>query len=378
MDSVDCVIAGAGVIGLAVARELALRGLDVVIVEREASFGTQTSARNSEVIHAGLYYPQDSLKARLCAEGRDRLYDFLTARSLPFRRCGKLIVATDPAQEATLQAIRTGAAANDVALQPLTQRQVQAMEPNLSCTAALHSPLTGIFDSHAYMSALLADAQSAGAMLATNTTLERGEVTGSGFVLHLTDRQSGEASPIACRRFVNAAGHGAAGIAARLEGLPPDTIPKVTLAKGSYFACAGRAAFARLVYPVPELGGLGIHLTLDLQGQMRFGPDVDWLDATDQPDLTVDPAKADRFAAEISRYWPGLPKGALVPAFAGLRPKLSGPGEPAADFRIDTAHHHGIAGLVQLFGIESPGLTASLALARVVGDVLTETEALTA
>lgn len=378
MDSVDCVVAGAGVIGLAVARELALRGREVLIVEREPAFGSQTSARNSEVIHAGLYYAQGSLKARLCAEGRDLLYGYLTARNLPFRRCGKLIVATHPAQDAALDAIRARAAANGVGLDPLTARQAQAMEPNLHCTAALHSPLTGIFDSHAYMSALLAEAQGAGAMLATNTSLEQGEVTGGGFRLHVTDRHSGEGMALACRRFVNAAGHGAAAIAARLHGLPAAAIPKVTLAKGSYFACPGRPAFGRLVYPVPEPGGLGIHLTLDLQGQMRFGPDVEWLAGTGLPDLTVNPAKADRFEAEISRYWPGLPKGGLVPAFAGIRPKLSGPGEPAADFRIDTDEMHGIAGLVQLFGMESPGLTASLAVARVVADALTDTAAVPA
>lgn len=367
MEQIDCVIAGAGVIGLACARTLAQRGLKVLIVEREAQFGTQTSARNSEVIHAGLYYPAGSLKARLCAEGRDRLYAYLSARGLPFRQCGKLIVATDPAQEAALEIIRTSAAANVVSLDQLTARQAQAMEPQLSCTAALHSPLTGIFDSHAYMSALLAEAEAAGAMLATRTELDRGEVTGHGFRLRLVDVQSREAVTIDCRHFVNAAGHGAARIAARLDGLPESSVPRLFIAKGSYFACPGRPAFDRLIYPVPVAGGLGVHLTLDLQGQMRFGPDVEWLDL---PDLTVDPAKTAAFAEEIARYWPRLPREALVPAFAGLRPKLNGPGEAAADFRIDTEADHGIPHLVQLFGIESPGLTASLALAETVGDVV--------
>ena len=363
MDRVECIVAGAGVVGLAIARELALRGHEVLIVERESAFGTQTSARTPEVIHAGLYYPHGSLKGRLCVDGRDRLYAYLQARSLPFRQCGKLIVATGPDQDAALETVRATALSRGITLARLTAAQAKALEPNLHCTAALHSPLTGIFNSHAYMSALLADAEAAGAILATHTALTGGEVAADGFNLHFTDTRTAEPHRIVCRTFINAAGHGASDIAERIDGVPAHAIPAVTFAKGSYFSCPGRAAFQRLIYPVPETGGLGIHLTLDLQGGMRFGPDVEW---PDRPDLTVDPERAPLFATAIRRYWPDLPEGALSPSFAGLRPKLAGASDP--DFRIDTADHHGISGLVQLFGIESPGLTASLALAALVAD----------
>lgn len=361
MDQFDSIVIGAGVVGLAIARELALAGQTVLIVEQGDRFGAETSARNSEVIHAGLYYPAGSLKARLCVEGRDRLYAYLAARALPHRRCGKLIVATDPAQEPALAAIAEAAARNGAALTPLSGAEAMALEPALHCTAALLSPLTGIFDSHAYMSALLAEAEGAGATLALRTVAEAAEVTPQGFRLSLRDAPSGERIALSATRLVNAAGHGAPGFARSLRGGP--AAPAAYLAKGSYFALPGRAAFSRLIYPVPEPGGLGIHLTLDLQGAMRFGPDVEWLAMEGQPDLTVDPARRDRFAAAIARYWPGLPADQLVPAFAGLRPKISGPSDPAADFRIELPQDHGIPGLAQLYGIESPGLTASLAIA---------------
>lgn len=367
MDGFDSVVIGAGVVGLAVARALALAGQSVLIVECEGDYGTRTSARNSEVIHTGLYYPQGSLKARHCLRGRDLLYAYLDSRALPHRRCGKLIVATDPAQEGALLALRDTAAGNGVALEALSGATARAMEPELACTAALLSPLTGILDARAYMTALLADAERAGAILARHTLFQGAEPVAGGFVLRLADRAGGEVATIRTTRLVNAAGHGAGAVAAAIAGLPPDAVPRLYKAKGSYFACTGRAAFARLIYPLPEPGGLGIHLTLDLGGGMRFGPDVEW---TESDDPRVDPARVGAFASAIRSYWPGLPEARLVPAFAGFRPKLSGPDEPAADFRIDGEDRHGMAGLIQMFGIESPGLTASLSLAMDVTSAL--------
>ena len=361
MEHFDSIVIGAGVVGLAIARELALAGGSVLIIDRGDRIGGETSSRNSEVIHAGLYYPAGSLKARLCVEGRDRLYAYLAARALPHRRCGKLIVATDAAQEPALEAVARAAAANGVALTALTGADAMALEPALHCTAALLSPVTGIFDSHAYLQALLAEATASGAVLALRTAADAAEVTPNGFALRLRDLPGGETIGLSCTRLINAAGHGAPGFAATIEGGPP--APQARMAKGSYFHLPGGAAFSRLVYPVPEPGGLGIHLTLDLQGAMRFGPDVEWLDPATPHDLRVDPARRDRFAAAIARYWPGVPAAKLEPAFAGLRPKISGPHDPAADFRIDLPSDHGIPGLAQLYGIESPGLTASLALA---------------
>ena len=361
MEHFDSIVIGAGVVGLAIARELALAGGSVLIIDRGDRIGGETSSRNSEVIHAGIYYPAGSLKARLCVEGRDRLYAYLAARALPHRRCGKLIVATDAAQEPALEAVARAAAANGVALTALTGAEAMALEPALHCTAALLSPVTGIFDSHAYLQALLAEATASGAVLALRTAADAAQVTPNGFALRLRDLPGGETIGLSCTRLINAAGHGAPGFAAAMEGGPP--APQARMAKGSYFHLPGGATFSRLVYPVPEPGGLGIHLTLDLQGAMRFGPDVEWLDPATPPDLRVDPARRDRFAAAIARYWPGVPAAKLEPAFAGLRPKISGPHDPAADFRIDLPSDHGIPGLAQLYGIESPGLTASLALA---------------
>lgn len=361
MEHFDSIVIGAGVVGLAIARELALAGGSVLIIDRGDRIGGETSSRNSEVIHAGIYYPAGSLKARLCVEGRDRLYAYLAARALPHRRCGKLIVATDAAQEPALEAVARAAAANGVALTALTGAEAKALEPALHCTAALLSPVTGIFDSHAYLQALLAEATASGAVLALRTAADAAQVTPNGFALRLRDLPGGETIGLSCTRLINAAGHGAPGFAATIEGGPP--APQARMAKGSYFHLPGGATFSRLVYPVPEPGGLGIHLTLDLQGAMRFGPDVEWLDPATPPDLRVDPARRDRFAAAIARYWPGVPAAKLEPAFAGLRPKISGPHDPAADFRIDLPSDHGIPGLAQLYGIESPGLTASLALA---------------
>jgi L-2-hydroxyglutarate oxidase LhgO len=355
VEQVEAVVIGAGVVGLAVARALALAGQEVLVLEAEASIGTVTSSRNSEVIHAGIYYPPGSLMARLCVAGRAALYTFCDAHGVAYRRCGKLIVATDAEEAARLPGIAARAAANGVALALLSADEARALEPALSCTGALHSPATGILDSHAYMLALRADAEAAGAMFAFRCAVTGGSV-GDGLVVEAGGMRLG------CRRLVNAAGLDAPRVAASL-GVPAAFVPGAWYAKGCYFSLSGRAPFARLIYPVPVAGGLGTHLTLDLAGQARFGPDVEWIAA---PDYDVDPARGAGFEAAIRRYWPGLPEGALAPSYAGVRPKIAPPGAPAQDFRIDGPAAHGIAGLVNLFGIESPGLTASLAIADFV------------
>ena len=355
MDEVECVVVGAGVVGLAVARALALAGREVVILEAEDAIGTHTSSRNSEVIHAGIYYPQGSLKARACVEGRRLLYAYCEAHGVPFRRCGKLIVATSDAQHQELLSILAKAHANgvtDVVEIPATE--AMRLEPALHCVAALHSPSTGIIDSHALMLAYLGDAEDAGAMLALRSPLSRVLASASGFEI-----RSGE-TRIRSRFLVNSAGIRAPSVAGLIEGFPHERIPPEFYAKGNYYSLIGRPPFSRLVYPVPEPGGLGVHVTLDLAGQARFGPDVEWIE---RPDYTVDPRRAERFYAAIRRYWPALADGALAPGYAGIRPKISGPKETAADFLIQGPAEHGVPGLVNLFGIESPGLTASLALA---------------
>lgn len=359
MDEVECVVIGAGVVGLAIARKLALQGREVLILERAGAIGTETSSRNSEVIHAGIYYPRGSLKARFCVSGRAMLYDYAASRGVPHRRCGKLIVATTAEQVAGLEAIVHTAAANGVEdLRVLDAAEARALEPALACTGAVLSPSTGIVDSHALMLSLLGEAEAAGAMLALHTDVTGGH-PGDRTVIETRDA-GGEAMQIAARMVVNAAGLHASRVATAL-GVPAAHVPQTLYARGSYYAVPGRAAFSRLVYPLPEPGGLGVHLTLDLGGSMRFGPDVEWIDGID---YTVSPARRAHFEAEIRRYWPGLPAGELSPTYCGIRPKIAGPGEPAADFRIDGPEVHGVAGLVNLFGIESPGLTSSLAIAR--------------
>ena len=359
MDRVDAVVIGAGLVGLAVARALATTGREVVILESEDAIGTHTSSRNSEVIHAGIYYPQGSLKARACVEGRQRLYDYCAERGVPHRRCGKLIVATDAAQLEELEGIRQKAHANGVTdVVHMSPVQARAMEPELHCVAALHSPSTGIIDSHALMLAYLGDAERAGAMLALKSPLAKGVVRTGGIELHVAG-----AEPILAAQVVNSAGLRAPSLARRIEGYPAKLAPPELYAKGNYYSLSKRPPFSRLVYPVPEPGGLGVHVTLDLGGRARFGPDVEWVDRID---YTVDLRRAERFYAAIRRYWPGLPDGALEPDFAGIRPKISGKDEPAADFLVQGPRVHGVPGLVNLFGIESPGLTASLPLADAV------------
>jgi len=364
MDEVDTVVVGAGVVGLAVARALALAGRDVLVLEAAPTIGTGTSSRNSEVIHAGLYYPKDSLKAKLCVRGNALLVDYCQRRGVAHRRCGKLIVATTAAQVDQLEHIRHQAQDNGVPdLTLLNQQEAQHLEPQLQCHAALRSGSTGIVDSHALMWSLHGDLEHAGGMLAFHASVTHMQATLGGIALYTRD-----GTALRARTVVNAAGLGAVDLASRIEGLDARHLPRAFFAKGNYFTLSGRAPFSHLIYPVPEAAGLGVHLTLDLAGQARFGPDVQWVD--DAGDLTVDPQRGQAFYAAVRRYWPALQDGTLQPAYAGIRPKISGPGEAAADFLIQGPAAHGVPGLVNLLGIESPGLTSALAIGEHVRDLL--------
>lgn len=373
-ETVDCVVIGAGVVGLACARAMALAGHQVLILEAAGAFGTGASSRNSEVIHAGLYYPAGSLKAQLCVRGRHLLYEYCRERGIAHRQCGKLVVATGEAQRAALEDIHAQALANGVDdVRLIEAAKARSMEPALACVAALHSPSTGIVDSHGLMLNLLGDAENAGAMLVLQTPVTGADHAGGRIVLHC-----GGDTPmrLAATTVINAAGLFSTLLAAHLPRLQSVVLPSPHFAKGNYFSLNGRSPFSHLIYPVPEPGGLGVHLTLDLQGRGRFGPDVEWLDdpasdASPQPvgvplDYVVNPARMKDFETEIRRYWPDLPTDALSPDYAGIRTKIVGPGEPAADFVIEDETLHGTPGLVNLLGIESPGLTASLAIAEVV------------
>ena len=366
MNDVDCIVIGAGVIGLAVARALAQAGREVIILERERQFGMHTSSRNSEVIHAGIHYEPGSLKARLCVAGRDLLYRYCAERAIPHRRCGKFTVATREDQVATLEKIELDARANGVLdLQWLDGAQAGRIEPQLRCLRALWSPSTGIIDSHAYMQSLLADAEAMGASIAYGTQVDSLRPTPAGIEIAI----AGEPGPVVRARVaVNCAGLQAHEVAASIEGFPARHIPMVRYAKGSYFALSGASPFTRLVYPAPRAGGhLGIHLTIDLAGAARFGPDTEWVDAID---YDVDPQRAAVFAAVIREYWPQLDAARLYPAYAGIRPKISAAGEANRDFLISGPDDHGLEGLVNLFGIESPGLTASLALGETIAALI--------
>ena len=364
-DSIDCAVIGAGVIGLAVARELALRGREVIVIEAADAIGSGISSRSSEVIHAGIYYEPGSLKARLCVEGRERLYDYCAQRGIDHRRCGKLIVAAEETEIAALQGLLERARANGVGdLEWLDGPEARALEPGLKAAAAFLSPSSGIFDTHAYMLALQGDAEAAGAVVAFRSPVRGGHVGPKHKVVEVGGVEPME---LACRNLVNSAGLGAQGVAAVLDGLPQATIPARRLAKGSYFTLNGPCPFSRLVYPVPEEAGDGIHLTMDLDGHARFGPNAEWVD---EIDYDVDEGLAGVFYKAIRRYWPALEDGTLSPGYAGVRPKVQAPGGPRADFIIQGADTHGIDGLVNLYGIESPGLTASLAIAEYVADLL--------
>ncbi len=364
MESVDCIVVGAGVVGLAVARALALAGREVVILDAAEGIGTETSSRNSEVIHAGIYYPAGSFMARCCVAGRKALYAYCAAKGVPHANCGKLIVATNAEEDAMLAGIKRRAEVNGVeGMHVLTAAEAIAMEPNLSCTSALLSPATGIVDSHAFMLALQGDAENAGAVPVFFSPVTGGRAVQGGVEIEV-----GGAEPmtVRCRLLVNSAGLHAPGLASRIVGMPRDRIPTAYYAKGNYFTLSGRSPFSRLIYPVPVPGGLGVHLTIDLGGQARFGPDVQWIDAID---YTVDPTRADSFYAAVRKYWPALMDHALQPGYAGIRPKIVPRGASAQDFVVQGPRTHGVSGLINLFGIESPGLTASLALAEYVLEV---------
>ncbi len=352
-------IVGAGILGLAVGRAAALRGHDVIVAEKEAQIGTGISSRNSEVIHAGIYYPTGSLRARHCVRGRRMLYDYCASHGIPHKKYGKLIVATRDAEIAKMEALLGQALANGVeGMRIIEAAEAKAMEPALACVAALHSPQTGIIDSHRLMLALQGDIEDRGGAIALCTPITVIARAAGGWEVRYGGAEPGA---LIVDAVVNAAGLGAQALARVTEPYPPARVPKQVLAKGNYFQYAGRPVFSRLIYPAPVEGGLGTHVTLDLAGRMRFGPDVEWIETES---YGVDQRRADSFYASIRTYFPALPDGALMPDYCGIRPKITGRGEPAADFLIDGPAEHGLPGLVQLFGIESPGLTSSLSIAE--------------
>ena len=371
MDRIQTIVLGAGVVGLAVARQLALEGREVLLLEAADAFGTGTSSRNSEVIHAGIYYPQGSLKAKLCVAGRKLLYAYCQERHIPHKQCGKLIVATSAAQVAQLASIQAKADANGVLgadqLSLLSAAQAQAMEPALQCEAALWSPGTGIVDSHALMLSYLGDFENAGGMLALNSPFMSAQVVHEAghtqFIVRTVD-----GTELLAEQVVNSTGLLAPTVARQFAGSNLAQLPLAYYAKGNYFSLTGRSPFSSLIYPVPEAAGLGVHLTLDMAGQAKFGPDVEWVESPD--DLSVNPSRGDAFYAEVRKYWPGLKDDALMPSYAGIRPKINAPHEKAADFGIMGPASHGVSGLVHLLGIESPGLTSSLAIALEVSQAL--------
>lgn len=360
-ERVDCIVIGAGVVGLAVARAIALTGREVIVLEKADTIGSETSSRHSEVIHAGIYYAQDSLKARFCVAGKKAMYDFCDDHGVAYNRCGKIIVATNEAQLPELERLKANAAANGVEdLEWMTPAQVTALEPAVFCVGALLSPSTGILDSHGYMLALQGDAEAAGAMIAFLTPVVGGQVMNDGIRI-----DCGGAAPMSLTAdiVINSAGLWAQSIAASIAGVPAESVPPTYYCKGNYYTLSGKPPFQRPIYPVPENAGLGVHVTVDLGGQVRFGPDVEWVDSID---YDVDPARADKFYAAIRKYYPALKDGAIQPGYSGIRPKIQAPDEAARDFVIQGPQDHGIRGLINLYGIESPGMTSSLAIAGFV------------
>ena len=381
MEQVDTVVIGAGVVGLAVARALALSGREVMVIEKEVAVGQGVSSRNSEVVHGGLYYPTGSLKAKLCVRGKELLYAYCAERGLPYQQCGKLIVATDASQMEKLAKIEAQAAANGVPVQRLSSAQAKAIEPELECLAALRSPTTGIVSAHDLMTALQGDLENAGGMVALATQVEsvrffKGNQALSGVFIAQSAMESGanaEQIELGFHHLINTTGLYAPLLARRFEGLQSEHIPPAHFAKGNYYSLAGKAPFKHLIYPIPEAAGLGVHLTLDLGGQAKFGPDVQWLEGINSPDdidYSVDPRRADGFYAEVRKYWPGLRDGQLTPSYSGVRPKITAPHEAAADFVIQGQATHGVRGLVNLFGIESPGLTSCMAIGEEVAEMI--------
>jgi len=364
-ERIDCVVIGAGVVGLAIARRMAQRGLETILIEAENAIGTGTSSRNSEVIHAGIYYPKGSLKARFCVAGKQMLYRFCNQRGITANNCGKFIVATTDAQAETLKGIVEKARANGVDdLEWLTAAEARAREPALFCVAALNSPSTGIVDSHGFMLGLQGDFEEAGGMLAFNSPLAGAVCRNDGITI--ATGGAGEME-LTAGIVINSAGLCAQDLARKFDGLPRDCVPPTYYCKGNYYSLAGKSPFSRLIYPVPEAAGLGVHLTIDLGGQARFGPDVEWIDHID---YSVDPKRSELFYAEIRKYWPGVPDGGLQPGYCGIRPKLGPQSAPAADFVVQGPETHGVKGLVNLYGIESPGLTSAMAIAEYVNELV--------
>jgi len=365
-ETADCIVIGAGVVGLACARQLALQGREVIILEKADAIGTETSSRHSEVIHAGIYYEPGSLKAKFCVDGKIKMYNYMKERGVPFKQLGKLIVATDEEQIEGLHYIKQRAEKNGVSdLEILSHNEAISREPALKCIAALWSPSTGVADSHSYMLSLQGDAEDRGAVIAFFSPVIGGKVEDSGITIDV-----GGETPMTlkAKTVINSAGLLAQKLTHQLKGFPKEAIPPWHFCKGNYYSLSGcRAPFSRLIYPAPEQAGLGVHLTLDLAGQARFGPDVEWVDNID---YDVDPARADIFYAAVRKYWPDLPEGSLQPGYSGIRPKIQAPGQPATDYVIQGPGTHGVSGLVNLFAIESPGMTSSLAIADYVGQLI--------
>lgn len=370
MERVDALVIGAGAVGLAVARALAQSGLETIVAEAQSAIGQGVSSRNSEVIHAGLYYAPGSAKARLCVRGKELLYALCASHGVEHRRCGKLTVANTAQEVAALRGLQERAAANGVPVEWLEAGQALALEPAVRCLAALHSPTTGIVDSHGFMLALQGDLERAGGMVALGSAVEAATLSATPGQPHVVRFADG--TELAAGIVVNAASLHACSLARKFEGMDARFVPRESFAKGNYYALAGKSPFTHLIYPAPADAWLGVHLTLDLGGQAKFGPDIEWLDVAtpEEIDYRVDPARADGFYAEVRRYWPGLPDGALAPSYSGVRPKIHGPGEKAPDFRIDGPAQHGVPGLLNLFGVESPGLTSALAIAEHAAFVL--------
>lgn len=365
MEKVDCVVIGAGVIGLAVARALALAGREVIVLEARDCTGSEMSSRNSEVIHAGIYYPAESLKARFCVQGRKQLYHFCDEHRVAYKRCGKFIIATSEQQQPQLQTILENARANGVDdIVAIDKTEIQSKEPQVQCISALWSPSTGIIDSHSYMLALQGDLEGAGGIIVFNTMVTGGTVANGP--LQLTIQSDDSSFQLAANTVVNCAGLGGDKLAKAIDGINTETLPTYSYARGNYFTYSGKSPFTSLIYPVPNEYGLGVHVTLDMAGNLRFGPDVEWIDKIN---YEVDPSRGDVFYEAIRSYWPDLADSSLIPAYAGIRPKINGKGLPAVDFTIQGESEHGVAGLINLFGIESPGLTSSLALADYVRDM---------
>ncbi|HXF17849.1 MAG TPA: NAD(P)/FAD-dependent oxidoreductase [Burkholderiales bacterium] len=364
-EQIDCAVIGAGVVGLAIARELAMAGREVIVLEAADAIGTHTSSRNSEVIHAGLYYPKGSLKARFCVTGKGLLYEYCSVHGVPHSNLGKIVVAVTADEVTILKSYVEKAQQNGVTdLRWLSVEALRELEPAVECVAGFHSPSTGIIDSHALMLAYQGDAESCGASVVFKSRVESGEVTGEGIVLNVSGEES---MSIACQSVVNSAGLFAQDVARSVQGIPKSSIPPQYFAKAHYYTLSGKAPFRRLVYPVASHAHLGVHVTVDMAGQIRFGPDVSWVNGVD---YTFDVSREPLFYEAIRKYYPALKQGQLQPGYTGIRPKVSGPKEPAADFIIQGPKHHGVAGLVNLYGIESPGLTASLAIAQHVKQLL--------